>query len=180
MSGTRIRQNYSDAISLAKEISASEGVLVSVCRSADGKWTLTWWSKSEEAESAANPPPPRVGKALRGNSSRDDVPEWLSDDVPERLSDQESRYSGEPPAVGGYSSDVMAWSNPYRGMAAGLASPQRHHLRSGLSESTRYAAVTQRLLCHACGGDGGPGGRCPKCGGNGIDPDRDAHRSAVI
>lgn len=24
--------------------------------------------------------------------------------------------------------------------------------------------------CHQCGGDGGAGGRCPRCGGNGFEP----------
>jgi len=151
MSGTRIRQNYSDAISLAKEISASNGVLVSVRRSGDGNWTVTWKSNSEDA--------------------RD---EWLSE--------QASRYSGggDTPDRGGYSSVFMAWSNPYRGMATTLASPQKDRSHSKSSESTRDAAVTQRLICYACSGDGGPGGRCPICGGNGIDPDWDAHRSTVI
>lgn len=170
MSRTRIQQNYSDAMSLAKEISASEGVLVSVRRSADGKWTVTWWSNSKDAESVPDPAPPGVGKTLLANSSRDDArDEWLSE--------QESRYSGsgDTPAGGGYSSEGMAWSNPYRGMAMGLASPQKHRSHSESSESTRDAAVTQRLICYACSGDGGPGGRCPICGGNGIDPDWDAH-----
>lgn len=25
-------------------------------------------------------------------------------------------------------------------------------------------------ICHQCGGDGGAGGRCPRCGGNGFEP----------
>lgn len=25
-------------------------------------------------------------------------------------------------------------------------------------------------FCHQCGGDGGAGGRCPRCGGNGFEP----------
>lgn len=26
------------------------------------------------------------------------------------------------------------------------------------------------MPCHQCGGDGGAGGRCPRCGGNGFEP----------
>ncbi len=26
------------------------------------------------------------------------------------------------------------------------------------------------IFCRQCGGDGGAGGRCPRCGGNGIEP----------
>lgn len=72
---TRILESYSHAISIAKEISTSAGVMVSVYRSADDKWTVKWWSNGEDAESAANPMPPGVGT---------DEIFWLTEDNHER------------------------------------------------------------------------------------------------
>lgn len=32
------------------------------------------------------------------------------------------------------------------------------------------ASADRWKFCHQCGGDGGAGGRCPRCGGNGFEP----------
>lgn len=41
--------------------------------------------------------------------------------------------------------------------------------REALSSSPPFTRNTFEF-CHQCGGDGGAGGRCPRCGGNGFEP----------
>lgn len=42
-------------------------------------------------------------------------------------------------------------------------------VRPSTPEATEPADKTW-AFCHSCGGDGGPGGRCLRCGGNGFEP----------
>jgi len=44
-------------------------------------------------------------------------------------------------------------------------------LENKLSLPAKFGSGPQKWLpCHQCGGDGGAGGRCPRCGGNGFEP----------
>jgi len=46
-------------------------------------------------------------------------------------------------------------------------------IKEAFRNSTQLAVTNNSnrwSICHICGGDGGPGGRCWRCGGNGFEP----------
>ena len=58
--------------------------------------------------------------------------------------------------------DQMVGINPY------------HLIESERDRQIITSYVRSSIFCRMCGGDGGPGGRCSRCGGNGLEPDWDA------
>jgi hypothetical protein len=146
MSGTRVRQSFTEAISLAKEIGAAEGVPVSVCRTSGGKWSVTWWSDSNRSEHRVSASSPQDGRGswrdeveispdcfhecevVLGQSSHGGMPfdslGWEKVQS-ECLAEEAIRHQDETPAGGGYSSSSMTWSNPYRGMTASVGSSKK-------------------------------------------------------
>lgn len=63
-------------------------------------------------------------------------------------------------------SDTSPWSGSY-GTGLGVGASR---YSSGPVKSQASASPTERWApCHQCGGDGGAGGRCPSCGGNGFE-----------
>ena len=87
--------------------------------------------------------------------------------VAERRQEESRRSASESEEQARFESPVLSGAivgiNPYH-----LFESERD--RQIIASYVRHTSI----FCRMCGGDGGPGGRCSRCGGNGLEPDWDA------
>ncbi len=83
------------------------------------------------------------------------------------------RLKYEPPAIP-HSLDGPTFPEAPSRPSTGLSQLQiRRILLEQERSSTPVASPKNKWeSCHQCGGDGGAAGRCPRCGGNGFEPEQ--------
>lgn len=52
----------------------------------------------------------------------------------------------------------------------GISGEDLKFVQSEVFRTKGYSTSSAHMACRQCGGDGGAGGRCPRCGGNGFEP----------
>lgn len=87
-----------------------------------------------------------------------------------QLATEKNKVETKAQLIRAMKSDTSAWSGNYK---SGLGVLTDIHASKFVENNKMYSCTppTEKWMpCHQCGGDGGAGGRCPSCGGNGFEP----------